>query len=331
MLYTVQKIEVPQATGLKPADMEAILDYWRDDLSNSYNGKIVTQKKLRLDSGGYGRDFTIEGRPDPKAGLSTIRVRAYLAQKVLYMLIASTAADRDLPEDAGHFFGSFTIGKTRAKKSGPRPEVAGTPLGKWGDLIDPDKDCKVEDKGSSLEIAIPGTHHDLNADNDKLNAPRVVREVTGDFTISAKVAGAWKPGAKSTNPKAVPYIGAGILVWQDSENYIFLGRAAINRKGKVSEFAAFEEREWGTRGALNNRGLDAGDVYLKVERRNNRILGYTSKDGKTWSRLESMEPSYPSTLKVGLYAINGAADPMSVQFQNFSFSEGKGGGSARRR
>lgn len=331
VLYTAEKIEVPPIKGLKAADIEAILDFWRDDLSNEFNGKIITQKKLRLDSGSYGRDFTIEGRPDPKGGLAVIRVREYLSTKALYMLIASTASDRELPDDVGRFFGSFTVGTTRNKKVGPHPELPGNPLGAWGASIDPDNDCKVQDKGSVLEIAIPNTHHDLNADNDKLNAPRVVREVTGDFTITTKVVGAFKPSAKSTNPKAVPYVGAGILVWQDSDNYIFLGRAAIFRNGKISQFAAFEEREWGTRGALNNRGIDPGDVYLRLQRRGNRILGYTSKDGKTWARLESMEPSYPSTLKVGLYAINGSTDPMSVQFLNYSFTEGKSGGSARRR
>lgn len=323
VLYTAQKVDLPRASGLKAAEMEAVLDFWRDLTAALVNGKVVTQKKLRLDSGAYGRDFTIEGRPDPKGGLATIRVREYLSQKVLYILAASTAADRELPEDVGHFFASFSPGTRRTKKVGPHPEPDGKPLGNWGIAIDPDNDCQIVDKGKALEISIPNTHHDLNADNDKLNSPRVLREVTGDFTMTVKVLGTFKPGTKSTNPKAVPYIGAGIVVWQDSDNYVFLGRAAINRVGRLSEFAAFEEREWGTRGALNNRGIDPGGVYLRVERRNNRVLGYTSKDGKNWSRLEPMELSYPATLKVGLYAINGCTDPMSVRFEDFHFTEGK--------
>jgi regulation of enolase protein 1 (concanavalin A-like superfamily) len=324
VLYTAEKVEIPPlGNNLKAADMEAILDYWRDDLANDFNGKVVTQKKLRLDTGAYGRDFTIEGRPDPKSGLATIRVREYLSQKVLYILVATTAADRELPEDVGHFFASFSPGTKRTKKVGPRPEPEGSQLGTWGMAIDPDKDCKIVDKGKSLDISIPNTHHDLNADNDKMNAPRVVREVTGDFTMTVRVAGAFQPSEKSTNPKAVPYIGGGILIWQDSDNYIFLGRAAIYRSKKVSEFAAFEEREWGTRGALNNRGIEPGGVFLRIERRNNRILGYTSKDGKNWAKLDPMETSYPATIKVGLYAINGCTEPIDVRFDNFSFSEGK--------
>ncbi len=45
------------------------------------------------------------------------------------------------------------------------------------------------------------------------------------------------------------------------------------------------------------RGIDPGGVYLRLERRNNRLLGYTSQDGKTWSRLDPMEPSYPATIE----------------------------------
>jgi regulation of enolase protein 1 (concanavalin A-like superfamily) len=331
VLYTAEKVDLPRATGLKPADMEAILDYWRDDLANDFNGKVVAQKRLRLDSGAYGRDFTIEGRPDPKAGLSTIRVREYLSQKVLYILAAATAADRELPDDVGHFFASFSPGTRRTKRVGPHPEPEGQPMGDWGMAIDPDNDCKIIDQGMALEISIPNTHHDLNADNDKLNAPRALREVSGDFTMTVKVLGTFQPGTKSTNPKAVPYIGAGIVVWQDSNNYVFLGRAAINRNGKVGEFAAFEEREWGTRGALNNRVIPAGGIYLRLERRGNRLLGYTSKDGKSWSKLDPMEPSYPASVKVGLYAINGCTEPISVRFEDFQLTLGKATAKAKPR
>jgi hypothetical protein len=74
---------------------------------------------------------------------------------------------------------------------------------------------------------------------------------------------------------------------------------------------------------LNNRGIDAGGVNLKIERRNNRPVGYTSKDGKNWAKLDPMEPSYPATFEVGPYTINGCTDPMSVRVEDFSYTEGK--------
>jgi hypothetical protein len=104
--YLAEKIELPQSMGLKPADIEAVLDYWQGDLANEFNGKVLAQKKLRLDSGAYGRDFTLEGRPEAKGGLATIRARMYLSQRVLYILAASSKPDADLPEDVAHFFAS---------------------------------------------------------------------------------------------------------------------------------------------------------------------------------------------------------------------------------
>lgn len=332
VLYIAEKVDLPGTIAkLSAADADAIQDEERDSLAAEFHGKVIAQKNLRLDTGAFGRDYTIEGRLDRNDGLVTIRVRQYLSNKVIYVLIAAGEPDQELPEDVGRFFASFSPGTRRIKKVGPLPEIAGTRLGSWGMAIDPDRDCKIEDRGKSLEISIPNTHHDLNADNNKLNSPRVVRELTGDFTMTVKVSGDFTPSTQSTNPKAIPYIGAGILVWRDSDNYIFLGRAGINRGGRINEFAAFEEREWGTRGALNNRVIPSGDAYLRLERRNNRILGSISKDGRTWSRLDPMEPTYPSTLKVGLYAINGCTKPITVTFDHFSVSQGKSSASAKKR
>ena len=96
--------------------------------------------------------------------------------------------------------------------------------------------------GETVVIEIPGKLHDLNADIDKYNAPRVLREVDGDFDIQVKVVGEFKPGAKSLNPKSLPFNGAGIFVWRNSDNSIRLERAAVVRQGKLNTFAVFEER-----------------------------------------------------------------------------------------
>ena len=80
---------------------------------------------------------------------------------------------------------------------------------------------------------------------------------------------------------------------------------------------------------MNNRGFPPGATYLRLERRGHRILGFTSKDGKNWARLEPMETSYPSKIKVGFYAINGCTEPFTARFEDFSFSNNGGGGGRR--
>lgn len=166
---------------------------------------------------------------------------------------------------------------------------------------------------------MPDKLHDLNADIDKFNAPRVLREVEGDFTIQVKIVGDFKPGPTSLNPKSVPYNGAGIFVWRDSDNFIRLERQAMVRNKKLGTFCTFEEREGGSVGAVHNGSLTPGTTYLKLERRGSRIFGFNSKDGKQWTALKPIDTVWPSTLKVGLNAINSSSAPFTVRYEEFSF------------
>ena len=85
-----------------------------------------------------------------------------------------------------------------------------------------------------------------------------MREVEGDFVITVKVVGEFRPGGKSTNPKTVPFNGAGILVWSDPDNYIRLERAAVNRRGKINTYVNFEEFEGGSQRRRPQRGDEGG-------------------------------------------------------------------------
>src|SRR5439155_4393214 len=141
-----------------------------------------------------------------------------------------------------------------------------------------------------------------NADTGKLNAPRVMQPVEGDFLVTVKVTGDFQPGGTCTNPnpKAIPYNGAGILIWSDADNFIRLERGAVLRGGKVGTFVAFEEREGGYRGAVHNQGIPAGTCYLRLERKGSRIHGAISADSSAWKRLQPIDTVWPAKLKVGL-------------------------------
>src|SRR6185369_8187758 len=64
----------------------------------------------------------------------------------------------------------------------------------WGDVVDPDGDCTIRFRQGKLSITVPGTPHDLSPLYEKKNAPRVLREVTGDFSVRVKVSGDFEPG-----------------------------------------------------------------------------------------------------------------------------------------
>jgi regulation of enolase protein 1 (concanavalin A-like superfamily) len=312
--YIVYRIDFPTPI-VKGAEDEALNDE-RDEFAKEWNGKVIGEKKVRAE-GKIGRDFTIRGKPADDSGVLTIRVRQYLVGKSLFAVLVVSAPNRELPEDAGRFLGSLALGEGKARAAGkPEPEPTGKELGDWGLAIDPDKDCKFVPDAKALSIEVPGTWHDLNPDTGKLNAPRVVRAAEGDFTITVKVTGEFKPVGNSTNPKGVPYNGAGIVIWSDSDNFIRLERGALLRNGKVGTSVAFEEREGGYRGAVHNDLFPAGDCYLRLERKGSRISGAISKDGSTWKQLKPIDTIWPAKLKVGLSAINSSSEPFTVKFED---------------
>lgn len=195
----------------------------------------------------------------------------------------------------------------------------------WGQVIDPDGDCGLRLEAGGLICDVPGALHDLNIDIGKTNAPRVVQVVEGDFVATVKVAGRFEPGPVRTGPRSVPYNGGGLLAWSDEGDYIRLERGAMHRNDRVLGLVIFEGREQGTRAAVHNKGrLDPHeDRWLRLERRGGRFSGSISADGRDWEALEPIEAEWPARLKVGLYAINGCTDPISVRFEDVHFTEGK--------
>lgn len=317
--YLVYRIDLP--TAIVKGTEEAELRDARDDIAKEWNGKVLAEKRVKAGLR-IGLDFTIRGKLAEETGVSTIRTRMYLDGKTIFATLVVSAPNRELPEDAGRFLGSLAIGNDKAKAAGGlEPDPVGKNLPGWGLAIDPDSDCKIDPDGTkSLSIAIPGIWHDLNPHVNKLNAPRVIQTVEGDFTVTVKVVGDFKPAGKSLNPTSIPANGGGIVVWNNSDNFIRLERFAVLRKGRVNPFIAFVEREGGYEGAVHNVGYPGGDCYLRMERRGSRIAGYTSTNGTQWKQLKPIDTLWPSRLKVGLSACNCTTEPTSVKFEKFTLT-----------
>jgi regulation of enolase protein 1 (concanavalin A-like superfamily) len=205
----------------------------------------------------------------------------------------------------------------------PIARVAARELGRWGAGTDPDGDCTFFVAKKSLLISVPGSGgpHDLAAEIDTANAPRVLRPVCGDFTIQVRVDGRFAPGMDSSKPGRVPYNGAGLVAMMDSENVVTLARAALQRKdGDPESYANFEIR---TGGQLQRIGVTGdqrlpkdGPVFLRLERRSSQFHGAVSEDGSSWRALEPKEiPSdWPKDLQAGVIAISTSKDEFNPRF-----------------
>jgi regulation of enolase protein 1 (concanavalin A-like superfamily) len=310
-------LRIAYPTAVVPGAEEQALDSERDWLAKEWKGRVIGEKKVRAE-GKIGRDFTIQGKPVGEDGVLTIRVREYLVGKVIFMVLVVSEPDAELPEDAGRFLGSLALGEAKVRASGTvEPEPLGRELKGWGLAIDADKDCEFVPEQKSLSIKVPGTYHDLNPDSGKLNSPRVMRAVEGDFVVTVKVSGDFKPGGKATKTNGLPYNGAGLIIWSDSDNFIRLERGAILRNGKVNTIVAFEEREGGYRGAVHNELFAGGTCYLRLERKDSRIFGAISTDGSKWKQVKPIDTVWPAKLKIGLSAINSNNEPFMVKFEEF--------------
>ena len=197
----------------------------------------------------------------------------------------------------------------------------------WGDVIDPDGDCQVllGKETQRATILVPGTAHLLSAEMGRMNAPRILREITGEFEVRVKVTGTSHPGGKATTTQYNPYHGAGILLWQDPENYVRLEIAADLRKGKVFSYANFELRQAGRLTVTWGLKIVDGSSYLRLERRGAVIRGAFSPDGDHWTAFSPMIVGLKDRLKVGVLAVNSASKPLKAGLEEFRVT-GKPGG-----
>ncbi len=188
----------------------------------------------------------------------------------------------------------------------------------WGDVIDPDADCKVKFENGGLSLEVPGTLHDLTTQIDKLNAPRIVQEIDGDFIAHVKVSGEFQPTAPATRDGGVPFNGAGLLVWLDADHFIRVERAAVLQDEKIGPFLLIEYHERDQPMVSEYLSLEEGTVYLKVERRGDQISAWRGTDGLKWVEAKPIKTRLPARLKVGLGAINTSSRPLSVRFEEFA-------------
>ena len=196
-------------------------------------------------------------------------------------------------------------------------------LESWGTACDPDGDCKFYVGEDELVVMVPGSErpHDLAADIQVTNAPRVTQQVKGEFTLQVRIDGRFAPGGSSTQPGRTPYNGAGLIAMLDENNVVTLARAVLQHGGgKRMPYANFEIR---INGELQRIGLtsdfripDKGPVYLRIERRGQTIRGSVSTDGETWTALASKElpEAWPHELQVGVAAISTSKEEFLPRF-----------------
>ena len=194
----------------------------------------------------------------------------------------------------------------------------------WGDAVDPDGDCKfeLEPREDKVRIIVPGKTHILSAEIGRVNAPRILRDIKGDFDVSVRVAGTSHPGGKATTTVYPPYHGAGLLIWQDQENYVRLEIAADHpaRQGcaLTSTSSTARTAPWPLQAASNNAD---GSNHLRLKRRGDEIFASFGPDGVRWTSFLSSDRPAQRPPEVGVTAINSSTKPLTAEFERFDVVE----------
>jgi regulation of enolase protein 1 (concanavalin A-like superfamily) len=203
----------------------------------------------------------------------------------------------------------------------------------FGQVTDPDGDCKIEQgaKGS-ISITVPAVPHDLSysGTNSGQNAPRVLREVEGDFIVRVKVVGKFEPGDTPAVEGKPIFQGAGLLLWISDNHFIRLERN-IMRSGDTKYCFAPLLEQWKNRKFVGKTApvedstfFKGNSTYLQLERISNEVTASISHDGSEWIANEPIKVKLPQKVSIGVAAINTANQPFKVQVDDYRLFVRKG-------
>lgn len=149
-----------------------------------------------------------------------------------------------------------------------------------------------------LIISTPVGGHDLFLN---LNAPRLLQPVVGNFVIETEV---------SLHPEH-EYQGAGLLIWQDSENYV---RLELANDGEIG----FIHRIDGNYSHSIVHLPTLREVRLRVQRDESQISAYYNVNGR-WEPAGNVTYTNQGQQSVGMHIINEWQDnPFEAKFMYFT-------------
>ncbi|MDB5349504.1 MAG: hypothetical protein JWN86_751 [Planctomycetota bacterium] len=347
--YTVSYADYP-AQLVRPETVQTMLDGSANGSIAFAKSKELSRKSIELD-GHPGRELKFEAQGTGGAGTGVGRLRIYLVGDRLYQVLVIGSEAKATDEATKPFLDSFALLKQRppVKAGGginapDLPEtraasiVHGTPnspptatatavaprlqLPGWGGLVDPVGDCPAQIKGDLLEITVPGTLHDFAVASGKFDAPRVVRDVAGDFTAEVEVPDDLKPSTQCVRPGGVPFHGEGLVFMLDNARFVRLEKAAVNR-GAVQPYVLLEGADNG-RNPINGGGGPPGVKALRLQRRGAILTASVSQDGQNWMPLPSINANFDGPAKVGVMAVSSDASPFTARFRGLKIEGASG-------
>ena len=195
---------------------------------------------------------------------------------------------------------------------------AGNPLIGWDQILDPDEDCEIK---SIITIKVPKSYKDLNSSRRGrgINAPRLLKQVSGDFTAQVKITHDFDPTVGNG-----AFIAAGLVIWEDETHFLRLERSAFMRNGELHcEYPPVEHWRSKSHIGFPPRYVPAAEIYsgpstwLKIQRKDEKLTAWISNDGKEWKVAKEKKDLFPDDVSVGLHVVNASGSELTFQFEEF--------------
>jgi regulation of enolase protein 1 (concanavalin A-like superfamily) len=214
-----------------------------------------------------------------------------------------------------------------AATSAPVPKEDGDTLRMrqiYGTPHDPDKGAQFKPSGASLQIVVSKDQRLIRASSGTFNAPRVWRDVKGDFTATVRVSFLVRAEIPAKhNKERAAHAGGGLIVWVDANNYLMVTRDEQAVGDKPGERFRSEARVLGRIGGDVEYPATNRSGSLRVQRKGKQLDTSYSTDGQKWTALGSLAPTWADEVKVGVVAENNFAAPFEIVFDEYTLTPAK--------
>src|SRR5262245_2511399 len=152
----------------------------------------------------------------------------------------------------------------------------------WGLVIDPLGDCSFSHDAGKFTIKIPGAYHDLWPGSGEVNAPLVLQEAVGDFSVTVALAHIDKA---ERNPRIAGLTGTtsfhagSLVIWQDAKNFVRFDRTQMDRAGQQVTSCYLHVFKDGARVAEVAPVVPDKPTELRLTRKASTLTAAYSQDG----------------------------------------------------
>lgn len=278
---------------------------WDNDASYPYPRLVQPQDIQRSltyneTAGGYIAQLAIPA--NPQTGMSLYAGKK-IGVNLVYSCPAYNCSAPAMPFERNQLI-FLTLQSNARSLHGFSDEFNQAALNHRWNWVDPLRDSgyDLSSRPGQLHLFTTGSNHDLYMNS---NAPRMLQAVGEHFSVQTLVTASFVQDE---------YQAAGLLFWQDENNYVRLELKNLGNIRLISRIAGIYADQ-------GNIPEQFEQVRLRLERSGDEIHAYYSPDGGTWKSAGSVVLSSDHPGYAGVHLINEwQENPIEAYFDYVTFS-----------